>query len=207
LRIEGVQVGKPLRVGEMRTGLAKQPVTGPVQVGRTNLEGDGQADRRYHGGVDMAALAYSADHYPDWRAELSWPELTLGGFGENLSVSGASEASVCIGDVWRAGTAVFQLASPRKPCHKISAFWGRPELLELVRQNGRTGWYLRVIEEGWLEAGSEVKLLERPHPEWTVRRAIAAAAARRSPDALALAELDSLSVRWRLWLRGEPARV
>src|SRR5207253_6200200 len=132
VRIESVQVGLPRNAGEMRTAFGKRSVAGPVRAGRTNLEGDEQADRRYHGGPDMAVLAYAADHYPAWRAELSWPELPLGGFGENLSVSGATEETVCIGDVWRAGSAVFQIASPRKPCHKISDYWGRPDLLERV---------------------------------------------------------------------------
>jgi MOSC domain-containing protein YiiM len=77
----------------MRTGFGKSPVPGPVRVGHSNLAGDGQADRRYHGGPDMAVLAYSADHYPAWRSELDWPELPLGGFGENLSIEGAAEDS------------------------------------------------------------------------------------------------------------------
>ena len=139
MRLVSVQVGQPARAGELWTGFGKGPVTGSGRVGRENLEGDGQADRRYHGGPDMAVLAYGADHYPAWRAELSWPELPLGGFGENLSVAGAAEESACIGDVWRIGTAVLQVASPRKPCHKISDYWGRPDLLKLVEKSGRSG--------------------------------------------------------------------
>ena len=209
MHLEGVQVGRPERVGELRTGFGKRPVFGHLRVGRENLEGDAQADRRYHGGPDMAALAYSADHYPAWRAELSWPELPVGGFGENLSVAGASEATSCIGDVWRAGSALLQIASPRKPCHKISDYWGRPELLGLVVQSGRSGWYLRVLEEGELQAGKEVELLERPHPQWTVARALTIAERRRQDPAAAreLAEVAALSQRWKSWLRGEPARV
>lgn len=207
MRIEGVQVGVPARVAGMRTGYGKRPVAGAVRVFRLNLEGDGQADRRYHGGPDMAVLAYSADHYAAWRDELSWPGLPLGGFGENLSVSGATETDVCIGDVWRAGSAVLQVASPRKPCHKIADFWERPGLLDLVVRAGRTGWYLRVLEEGSLCAGEAVQVAARPHPQWTIRRAFQAAQERRGAMALALAEVPALSERWRIWLRGEPARV
>ena len=209
MRIASVQVGKPQRVGDLRTGFGKRPVPGPVRVGFENLDGDGQADRRYHGGPDMAVLAYSADHYPAWRSELSWPDLPLGGFGENLSVDGAAESTVCIGDVWRAGTAVLQVASPRKPCSKISAFWQRPDLLKQVEQRGRIGWYLRVLEEGTLAAGDEITLADRPHPDWTVARAyeVGIARSRDRASALALSQVAALSDRWKAWLLGHPARV
>ena len=209
MRIASVQVGKPARIGELRTGFGKRPADGDVRIGRENLEGDGQADRRYHGGPDMAVLAYSADHYPAWRAELSWPVLPLGGFGENLSVEGATEETACIGDVWRAGTAVLQIASPRKPCQKLSAFWQRPDLLKLVERSGRFGWYLRVLEEGALAAGAGIALAERPHPEWTVARAyqVGIARARDRTTALELAQVAALSDRWKAWLTGQPARV
>jgi MOSC domain-containing protein YiiM len=160
VRIAGVQVGKVQRHGAMRTAFGKSPVAGPVGL-RESLDGDAQADHRYHGGPERAVLAYSADHYPLWRAELAWPELPLGGFGENLSVEGVNEDTACIGDVWRAGTALLQIASRREPCRKISEFWGRPDLLRHVVQTGRTGWYMRVLEEGILEAGAEIALVTR----------------------------------------------
>jgi hypothetical protein len=83
----------------------------------------------------MAVLACSADHYPAWRTELTFAGFPLGGFGENLSVEGASEETVCIGDVWQAGKAALQVASPRKPCSKISQFWSRPTLLKSVERS------------------------------------------------------------------------
>ena len=152
MRIAGIQVGR---------GFGKQPVLGPIRLGHENLDGDQQIDRRYHGGPERAVLAYSADHYPLWRAELGWPELPLGGFAENLSVEGVDERTACIGDVWRAGTAVLQISMPRGPCSKIPRFWKRPQLLKLVVESGRSGWYMRVLEPGVLQAGDEVALLER----------------------------------------------
>lgn len=209
MRIASVQVGQPTRIGKLRTAYRKSPVAGPVRVLGENLEGDGQADRRYHGGADMAVLAYGADHYPAWREELSWPGLPLGGFGENLSVSGTSEATVCIGDVWLVGSALLQVASPRKPCRKISAFWKRPGLLGLVARSGRSGWYLRILREGHLQAGDEVALQSRPHAAWPVARAneVALSRAANRGAALELASVSALSERWKAWLRGEPARV
>ena len=45
------------------------------------------------------------------------------------------------------------------------------ELIHLVVQSGRTGWYLRVIEEGRIEAGMPAKVIDRPSPDWTTARA------------------------------------
>jgi MOSC domain-containing protein YiiM len=170
--IASVQVGLPRTYADGWTSaFRKDSVSGPVPVRRLGLDGDGQHDRRHHGGEQMAALAYSADHYPHWREELEWPSLPLGGFGENLSVSGATEETACIGDIWRAGTALLQISSPRMPCGNISRYWERPKLLRLVERSGRIGWYLRVLEEGTVEAGQEIALVDRPHPESTVARA------------------------------------
>lgn len=40
----------------------------------------------------------------------------------------------------------------------------------LVQKTGRTGWYYRVLEEGWITPGCALILLERPHPAWTLER-------------------------------------
>jgi MOSC domain-containing protein YiiM len=207
MRIVSVQAGLVVQHGEMRTAFGKQPIAGPLRVLPEGLDGDAHADRRYHGGPDMALLAYSADHYASWRQELDWPSLPLGGFGENLSVEGADEETAFIGDVWQAGTAVLQIASPRKPCSKIARFWNRPRLLKLVEKSGRIGWYLRVLQEGVLQAGEPASLLERPHPQWSVLRACRAGVARRRQreEALELEQVAALSERWKAWLRLEPA--
>ena len=153
------------------TGFFKQPVSGPVFVSRMNLAGDGQADLEHHGGVDKAVLAYSADHYPQWQEELNDPALPFGGFGENLTITGLDEHSVCIGDTWQAGEVVFQVSQPRQPCWKLSRRWRTGDLAARVIANGRSGWYLRVLTEGVISSGCAISLVERPHPEWTVARA------------------------------------
>src|SRR5918911_235087 len=130
----------------------------------------------------MAVLAYPHEHYARWAAELRWSDVPYGAFGENFTVSGVAERNACLGDVWRVGTALLQIAQPRKPCRNISRFWGRPELLRLVVRTGRHGFYLRVLEEGIVRAGDEIRVVDRPHPEWTVQRAMGARlGARRAP--------------------------
>jgi len=153
------------------TGFFKLPIKGPVFAGTTNLVGDGQADLINHGGSDKAVLAYSADHYPKWRDELHLPGMAYGAFGENLTIVGLSEESVCIGDIFSIGKVTFEVSQPRQPCWKLARRWRLHELPGLVVRNGRSGWYLRVLEQGWIEAQSRVVLIERPNPEWSIARA------------------------------------
>jgi MOSC domain-containing protein YiiM len=152
-----------------RSAFAKQPVSGPVGLGRLQLDGDEQADTKHHGGPDKAVLAYAAAHYEAWAEELG-RSLPFGGFGENFTIAGIDEGSVCIGDVYRVGEAEVEVSQPRFPCWKIERFWGIPHLTDLVRTSGRTGWYLRVRREGRVFAGSPIERLSRPAPEWTIAR-------------------------------------
>jgi MOSC domain-containing protein YiiM len=46
--------------------------------------------------------------------------------------------------------------------------WGIEGLTARVAETGRTGWYCRVVQEGMVEPGMFVTLIERPYPEWTV---------------------------------------
>lgn len=208
MRLLSIQVGLPLRLGHegapdadgrpWTTGYGKRPVPS-ARVGLLNLEGDGQADHRHHGGPEMAVLAYGADHYAGWRRELDWPGMPLGAFAENLSVEGADEEGVCIGDVWEVGEARLQVSEPRKPCRNISRYWERRDLLKQVERSGRFGWYLRVLREGRLAAGQEVRLAARPQPLWPVARAMRArlGKAKDLAEAHALAALPELGADWR----------
>jgi MOSC domain-containing protein YiiM len=207
------QVGQPTKYGRddaadphdrsWTTAFFKSPVAGPVFAGRTNIVGDAQADLENHGGVDKAVLAYAASHYDLWRRELARPELCFGGFGENLTIAGLTEESICIGDVWSLGEAMFQVSQPRQPCWKLARRWRITELAALVIANGRTGWYLRVLQAGWIEAGQDLTLIERPHPNWTVARANEVMHHRKSDKALAreLTALPELSASWQASLR------
>ncbi len=190
------------------TAFWKTPIAGPVAVGPLGVAGDEQADRENHGGPDKAVLAYSADHYASWRADLHLPDMPHGGFGENLTIAGLSEGSVSIGDTWRAGSVLFQVTQPRQPCWKMSRRWAIDDLARQVIANGKSGWYLRVLEAGELAAGMPIELVARPHPAWTVARASDLMHHRKSDLAQAaeLATIPELSAAWRAALLARIAR-
>jgi MOSC domain-containing protein YiiM len=145
---------------ELITGICKQPVPGPLALTREGFAGDGVGDRKHHGGSDKAVCLYGVEHYPYWAAILG-TELPVAAFGENLSVSGMLEDDVCIGDLYRVGTAVLQVSQPRQPCGTLAARYGRSDLVKLVVDSSRTGFYCRVTSEGEVREGDAVTLLER----------------------------------------------
>lgn len=182
-----------------RSAYQKDPLSGPAFVRRLGVEGDEQYDTEVHGGPEMALLAYSVGHYPEWRAALDLPAIGPGGFGENLCVSGLDERTVCIGDVWRVGEARLQVSQPRGPCANISRRWDRADFMKRVTDTARTGWYLRVLDEGRVTAGDAIERLERPRPEWSVERVFRARVGpgRDIAAFAALAALPELSPEWR----------
>ncbi|MFN8374449.1 MAG: MOSC domain-containing protein [Anaerolineae bacterium] len=151
------------------TGIYKSPVEGRVFLGFLNLEGDGQADLSVHGGRNKAVMVYSADHYPLWRAELPDVDFSgYGAFGENFTVSGMTEDNVCLGDIYQIGDAIVQVTQPRQPCWKLAQRLQTRTIGALVIKSGRSGWYLGVMQEGYVEAGQTFTLLERSYPDWTI---------------------------------------
>lgn len=208
-----VQVGTPQQFGmegatdpmdrAWTTGFYKQLVIGPVRLGVTNLDGDGQADLVHHGGLDKAVLAYSATHYTDWRRELDNPTLPFGAFGENFTVAGLTEADVCIGDIWNVGDrATVQVSQPRQPCWKLARRWRVKTLALQVQETGRTGWYFRVLAEGVVTTGMPLVLVERQHPAWPVLRANRIMHADKDDiqAAAELAAIPALAASWKTTL-------
>ena len=152
------------REKEVMTGIYKEPVQGMVKVGKLGLAGDGQADPEAHGGIYKAVYGYPFEHYSHWSRALGRSDFVVGQFGENLTVSGLTEDEVYIGDVFRIGTAMFEVTQPRVPCFKLAHKMGMPEFPKLFTDSGRTGFYLRVLEEGEISAGDAIQRVKTdPH--------------------------------------------
>ncbi|HEX2055618.1 MAG TPA: MOSC domain-containing protein, partial [Nitrospiraceae bacterium] len=154
-----------------KSAIYKKPVAGPIWMGRYNLAGDGQADLQHHGGPDKAVNVYPGEHYARWRTALDAPTMEFGAFGENFTTQNLLETEICIGDLFALGAAMVQVSQPRQPCWKLARRWRRKDLPVLVEASGFTGWYFRVLEEGFVESDMPLRLLERPYPDWTVMRA------------------------------------
>lgn len=169
-----VQTGKVALLGPsgVPSGFVKTPVQGAVKVAELGLKGDEQADLTVHGGPEKAVYFYPSEHYFLWGSE--YPERAgefhPGSFGENLTTTGLDEGEVSIGDVYRIGTALFQVTQPRQPCFKLGIRFKDNRLGRTMIRNGRTGWYARVISPGEVQADDAIHLLERPNPQWTIAR-------------------------------------
>jgi MOSC domain-containing protein YiiM len=163
------------------SAIGKQPVSGhEIRVLKETLDGDRVADPTVHGGADKAVYAYPADNWPWWESEHGF-SCRPGAFGENLTVSGADEVQVRIGDRFAWGEAVLEVSQPRQPCFKFALHSGRPEAGTVMTLSGRCGWYFRVIEEGVAPVtGPLARILESDGP--TVRETFIAAMHRRTSE-------------------------
>jgi MOSC domain-containing protein YiiM len=186
------------------SAIAKQPVSGAVWVGRLGVAGDMQADRRVHGGPEKAVLGYGFGHYAKWREVLGRSDVGPGWFGENLTISEVDERTVCVGDRFTIGQARLEVTQPRQPCSTLNRRFHRKDMVKLVQAQHRTGWYFRVLNEGWVEAGMQVTLADRPFPHWPVYEAseLMEQRAGRREECLRLAACPALSESWRGTLSG-----
>ncbi|NKB22658.1 MAG: MOSC domain-containing protein [Alphaproteobacteria bacterium] len=167
MKLLAVSVGTPKEVSYVdrkgrelttTTGIFKTPVDGRVVLRRTNLDGDGQADLEAHGGPDKAVYAYSRENYDFWAAELGRDDFAdAGQFGENFTVVGMSDEDVCVGDRFRVGGALAEVTQPRVPCFKLGILMGIEGFQKQFAAACRTGFYLRVLEEGEAGAGDVIE--------------------------------------------------
>jgi MOSC domain-containing protein YiiM len=152
----------------VRTSIWKSPRDGRLRVTALNIDGDEQSDLTVHGGTFKAVYCYPSEHYGDWRRELPGAELPWGVFGENLTTEGVLETDVRIGDRLAIGTAEFLVTQPRQPCFKLGIRFGREDMVKRFVANGRPGFYVRVVREGDLAAGDDIRFVERAAASITV---------------------------------------
>jgi MOSC domain-containing protein YiiM len=197
--VENLFIGKlaPLGPQKAPSGIFKGKVTGPQTITRLGLLGDHQGDTKSHGGPEKALHHYPRDHYAAWLTE--GLDVTPAAFGENISTFGITEADVCIGDIYRLGSAVLQISQGRQPCWRLNARFERPDMAFRVQKSGRTGWYYRVLEEGMASAGDQLTREARPQPQWPLTRIIELLYTRTlDMETLAkLAILPELAPSWR----------
>jgi MOSC domain-containing protein YiiM len=203
MKLISVNVGRPRLVqsnGEtVSTAIYKDPVTAPVRVTRSNLDGDRQADLNVHGGVSKAIYAYPVEHYEFWSERYREFPWQWGAFGENLTVEGLLEDDLHVGDRVAIGSVLLTITQPRTPCFKLGIKFGTNRILKEFLESGRSGFYFSVAQEGELQAGNEIRVIPAGAGQITIAEANHLMVAQSVPSELlqrALASAD-LSEKWR----------
>lgn len=130
-----------------------------VWAGKLCFKGDEVADKVHHGGAEKAIFANSYQNYEKWAEFLEEESLPFGALAENLTLSGVHESNVCLGDIHKIGSALLQVSQPRKPCYKISKKHNNKKFTNEIYTTGLTGWYYRVLEEGFIQAGNNIQIV------------------------------------------------
>ena len=164
------------------TGIWKSPAAGRLSLRGVNVSGDDQADRTVHGGPDKAVYAYAREDYDFWRAR--GINVHPGLFGENLTIEGIDLREALVGEHWHVGSTILEVAQPRLPCFKLGIRMNDPQFLRTFLAAGRTGAYLRVVQEGDIGAGDDVQVRERPDHGVTIAAMVAAIGDRSKAAAL-----------------------
>jgi MOSC domain-containing protein YiiM len=201
--IESVNVGQPRKVPwhdrVVTSAIWKEPVKGRIAAAGVNLDGDGQADRRVHGGPTKAIYAYAIEDYHWWAGQIGSP-LAPGTFGENLTVAGIDLRSAVVGERWQVGTITARVTEPRIPCFKLGIRMGDAAFVGRFADAARPGTYLAIEQAGDVEAGDPIHLLDRPRHQVTIGDV--EHAYHGHPELLpVLVDLEDLSENWRDWAR------
>ena len=145
--------------GIVRSAINKKPINNPIEITELGLVGDHQADNIAHGGPDQAVYVYPVEHYAFWETDKKFKH---GYFGENLTVSDILEQNVYIDDIWVIGEVTLQVTRQRTPCLKFNAKMKSPIAGKAMMVSGKTGWYLRVLVPGIVNAGDEIQIVPGP---------------------------------------------
>jgi MOSC domain-containing protein YiiM len=179
------------------TAIYKESVEAPIEVKTLGLVGD----ERTGYDPDRALCLVSTDHYKFWKAYFG-RHFALGIFGENLTVRGAVDHEVCIGDIYQIGSVIMQVTQPRMPCYKQAKKIGEPKFVKLIESTHRRGFLVRILQEGVLTVNDRIHLLERLHPKANLVYVNRIAFEGSSPaDIEWLASMDELAHDWRKNMR------
>jgi MOSC domain-containing protein YiiM len=180
-----VSVGTPEIIGTRRghdviSSIRKHALVGAdVVLTPDGVVGDEQADKRVvggkriHGGPLQAIYVYPAGHLAKWAIEIGSSDRP-GTFGENMTITDLTEENVRVGDEFRWGDALLKVTKPRRPCYKLPIHLGVESVAAQMMQNGRTGWYVSVIEPGTVRQDSGLELVHSDPTAQTIAEVFAA---------------------------------
>ncbi len=198
MKITSTNIGSPTTFqwngAEEQTGIFKYPVDEPLHLALSEVSKDTIIDRKHHGGINKACYLFSKEQYPYWHGQYPALQWDWGMFGENLTVEGMDEATMRIGDIYKIGTALVQVSQPREPCYKLGVRFSDQQILRQFIDHGYSGTYVRVLEEGTVKAGEEMRLVAQSENTFSVKQFFELLYAKnKSPELIQLA-LDNPSV-------------
>jgi len=205
----GIAMGKILSVNvggvrrfdydgrQAQSAIWKFPITGRAMARGINLDGDDQADREAHGGPDKAVYAYAVEDQRWWENEIGRP-LAYGELGENLTTEGIDVTNALVGERWEVGNALLEVSEPRIPCWRLGVRMGDKHFPRLFTKAGRPGAYLRIIAEGDIGAGDQIRVTSRPDHTLSIAD-VFRIFARDRREAARLLSVPQMSDAWKEW--------
>ncbi len=185
-KILGVFTGKPKRFvkDKLESAFIKNERDDSVRVSFNELDGDQVSNLKYHGGANRVIHNFAAEHYEFLKN--NYPnkasEFVSGSYGENIVTSDMTETNVCIGDIYRIGSTKLQVTEPRFPCGLIDMRFGIHGMFKRLLKAKKIGWFYRVLEEGEIQKGDSIELLERPYPDFVLDKVIDEIALKKEPS-------------------------
>jgi MOSC domain-containing protein YiiM len=180
-----------------KSAIWKSPVVGRIAARGVNLAGDDQADRKAHGGPDKAVYAYAVEDSRWWEQEIGRP-LAYGEFGENLTTEGIEVNDALVGERWEVGTVVLEVSEPRIPCWRLGVRMNNKMFPRRFTEALRPGTYLRIVVEGDVGAGDQIRVVERPDHDLTIRD-VFRIYTRDRHEVERLLAVPRMSESWRRW--------
>ncbi len=180
-----------------KSAIWKNPVDSKVYARGINLEGDLQADLDAHGGYDKAVYAYASEDLSWWEQEIG-RIVEPGKLGENLTLRGILVNDALIGERWKVGEAVLEVSEPRIPCWRLGVRMNDKTFPRKFTKALRPGAYLRIIEEGGLERGDSVEILEKPNHKLSIRD-VFKIYTQTHENANKILEVSKISDAWKRW--------
>jgi MOSC domain-containing protein YiiM len=183
-----------------RSAIWKSPVAGRIAARGVNLAGDDQADRKAHGGPDKAVYAYAVED-ARWWEQVIGRSLASAEFGENLTSEGIEVNDALVGERWQIGTTVLEVSEPRIPCWRLGVRMNDKTFPRRFTEAMRPGAYLRIVVEGDVGAGDEIRVVERPDHDLTIRD-VFRIYTRDRHEVDRLLAVPRMSESWRRWANG-----
>ncbi|WP_198306007.1 MOSC domain-containing protein [Arcobacter vandammei] len=156
---------------ELVSAIKKYPVE-KAYLTKTGFIDDFQADLLHHGGINKALFLFSKLTYKKINSHFNniFELNKMAYFGENLILDEICEKDICIGDILKIGETKVQITQPRQPCYKLSLNTNQKNMTKFIFESGFTGFYAKVLKEGYIAKNDEVFLESRVNSTLTIEK-------------------------------------